>query len=555
MNAIAGIVWDPREPPPPELLRAGHGHFHHGVHHRRERRGRPAPRPAPPAPHHEEVADFVIREPTRNILPPFSISLKAQIVQDTAKVTVTQLFWNKSDTIIGKGAYTFPLPSGCTVTEFSCRVGRNKIIRAKVKPKEEARQAFQNAINNNRTAGLLEQDTPEIFTTCLGNIPANTKLKAEISFITLLKHRFVDPFSTTTLTIPTYIAGRYGTPPPEFQDATSTSIPQGLSIQIEVVAAENVPEILSKTHRITVERGVARRNVQNWEELAGAYGTNNVQTSLVMLEDGSAFLDKDLVLDIATEPQNGLEAPQAWLEEHPSFENHKAVMLTIPPSFMLGDEGAAQDGEVLFVADRSGSMIDKMESLKSAMQFFLKGIPQGRKFNIWCFGTNHMSLWPKSVDYSNFTLQAALNFVSNSFRADMGGTELLPALEAIARARDPSCMTDIVVLTDGEVWRLNETLDFVQRTRSYSEGMVRLFALGVGNAVSHALVEGIAKAGGGYAEVIPAASKGGWEDRVVAMVRAALARHVGPPRIEFDRDTEQANNGMNLNSMILANSC
>jgi len=45
-----------------------------------------------------------------------------------------------------------------------------------------------------------------------------------------------------------------------------------------------------------------------------------------------------------------------------------------------------------------------------------------------------------------------------------------------------------------------------------SEGMVRFFSLGIGAAVSYELVEGIAKAGGGYAEVITSASGGGWED-------------------------------------------
>jgi len=95
-------------------------------------------------------------------------------------------------------------------------------------------------------------------------------------------------------------------------------------------------------------------------------------------------------------------------------------------------------------------------------------------------------------------------------------------------------MTDIVVLTDGEVYNLDHTVNFVKEIRDSTEGRVRFFSLGIGNAVSHTLVEGIAKAGGGYAEVIPAASKGGWEDRLVAMLKASLASHLGPLRIEVD---------------------
>lgn len=38
--------------------------------------------------------------------------------------------------------------------------------------------------------------------------------------------------------------------------------------------------------------------------------------------------------------------------------------------------------------------------------------------------------------------------------------------------------------------------------------------------------------------MVPAASQGGWEDRVVAMLGAALSGHVGHFQIEFDGQGE-----------------
>jgi hypothetical protein len=144
-------------------------------------------------------------------------------------------------------------------------------------------------------------------------------------------------------------------------------------------------------------------------------------------------------------------------------------------------------------------------------------------------------LWPQSVDYSEEALQEALDYVSRQFDSNTGGTELLGALKAMFEGRNLGLRTlDIVMLTDGQVWELDKTIDFVQNTSRSSEGRVRYFAFSMRNAVSHELVEGIAKAGGGYAEVIPAASQGGWEDRIVAMLSAALAGHIGPFQIEFD---------------------
>lgn len=112
---------------------------------------------------------FTVQEPGRNVLPPLSVTVDASIVQDTAKVAVTQLFWNDLDVPIKEAAFTFPLPAGCTVTEFSCRIGINKIIKGTVKPRQEARDEFRRHIRDHNTAaGLLEQDTPEIFTTTPG---------------------------------------------------------------------------------------------------------------------------------------------------------------------------------------------------------------------------------------------------------------------------------------------------------------------------------------------------------------------------------------------------
>jgi hypothetical protein len=491
----------------------------------------------------KRVPDLTVQEPGRNVLAPWSISLDVSILQDTANIMTTQTFWNNSDSVIPQGAYTFPLPTGCTVAGFNCRIGTGKILNGVVKPKREARAAYRRLLSEGRSAGLLEQNTPEIFTTTLGNIPANTMLKVEVSIITLLKHHFACCKGTTTLTIPTCIASRYGSPE-GFHESSSTDVPQGLSLNVEVLESENIRSVASKTHRVVVDRATNKRKAENWADLSGHKRVDATHTALVRLESGSAFLDKDFVLEIETESGGTSESPQAWLEEHSSIENQKALMLTLPQNFISQLQPTSERTEILFLADRSGSMEDKIEPLKSAMQFFLKGIPERKKFNIWSFGSTYTAWCPQSVDYSELSLEAALSYVSSNFRADMGGTELLPALIAMSKAIDISVPTDVIVLTDGEVWRLEQTLEFVRNSRSTSGGRLRYFSLGIGNAVSQALVEGIAKAGGGYAEIIPAASEGGWEDKLVSLAKAALnTEHIGPVHINFEELNNSASQG------------
>jgi hypothetical protein len=489
------------------------------------------------------LPSFTVEQQGRNVLPPLSVAVDASIVQDTARVAVTQRFRNDSSIPIKEAAFTFPLPAGCTVTDFSCRIGTNKIIRGTVKPREEAREAFQNHIRNHDTAaGLLEQDTSEIFTTTLGNIPEGTEVRVNLTYITILKHRFADGRNATTLTLPTSIAPRYGNAPEEYNNAAAVNVAQGLTLDIEVIESETIASIASPSHAIVFERRRGPRHAESFADLAGDDHRSHVETASVKLASGPIFLDKDFVLDIVTTPDDKAENPQAWLEEHPTLPNHKALMLTLPPKVLARNARPMQRSEILFLADCSGSMSDKIASLKSAMQFFLKGIPEGRKFNIWCFGTSYTSWQPHSVDYTEETLRSALAWVDNNFGAHMGGTELLPAIQAIVAARARDLMADIIVLTDGETWRLDETLGYVEKTRQLGEGRVRFFALGIGRAVSHALVDGIAKAGGGYAEVVQEASQGGWEDRLVSMAQAALmSAHLGPLHLAFTVQDEKGN--------------
>jgi hypothetical protein len=82
--------------------------------------------------------------------------------------------------------------------------------------------------------------------------------------------------------------------------------------------------------------------------------------------------------------------------------------------------------------------------------------------------------------------------------------------------------TDIIVLTDGQVWRLDDLLATVRDARKASGNRIRFFCLGIGKKVSHALVEGIASMGGGYAEVVPASEQNSWESKLLSMEAASV---------------------------------
>lgn len=527
-----GIFWDPRERPPPHHP---HAEFLSSDPWRQQEWSPQRPRIEPESPWYQvdETIGVSLENapaPSDGFLPPVSVSVNASITHDTAKVTVTQEFMNSTHSLIPKARYTFPLPPGSSVVDFSCRIGRDRLLRGKVKPKAAARETFQEAVRQNQAAGLLDQNSPELFTTTLGNLPADIPIKATLSFIVLLKHSLKRDSSGTHMTfvLPTYIAPRYGTAPSVIDHLLNRSASLAtLSFSVDILAASGILALTCPSHTSSdIQIGVARH--RRWNDFVANRVTPDFRYATVRLPDDTTCLDRDFTLDICITSAEVPERPFACLEKHPEFPGQSALMLTIPPKYLLGPSGEYPGGEIVFVADRSGSMRDKIDALKKAMEFFLAALPPGSSFNICSFGTYFTRLWSHSQPYNAANCQAAEAHVMTQFRADMGETKILGALKQVVASRGGFGNTDVIVLTDGQIWDLQETIEFVKQTRKDTAGQVRFFSLGIGNAVSHELVEGIAKAGGGYAEVIQTASRGGWEGRMLAILEAAKEPHAFP---------------------------
>ena len=184
-------------------------------------------------------------------LPPVSVSIKATVTHDTTRVSVTRLFSNDTDSPVPRASYTFPLPSGCTVVDFSCRIGRDTVLVGKVMPKAQARQTFDRALHRNQTAGT------DIFTTEIGNIPGRTRLKATLSFIFLLKRglRTQGARDCVALTLPSYIAPRYGKAVDNIDRMLGRNAEiESLESSVEVLAATDILDLISPSHPNTIIR-------------------------------------------------------------------------------------------------------------------------------------------------------------------------------------------------------------------------------------------------------------------------------------------------------------
>lgn len=133
-------------------------------------------------------------------------------------------------------------------------------------------------------------------------------------------------------------------------------------------------------------------------------------------------------------------------------------------------------------------------------------------FNILSFGSSFSSLWTASRPYTSESVEEASKHV-DTIEADYGGTEIRRALgyayylRAAAMKSTGSILIErtpasVFILTDGEAWDLDGVITSVSNHAAYAKkdgALLRTFVMGVGNQVSGAMCEGIARAGNGTA--------------------------------------------------------
>lgn len=403
----------------------------------------------------------------------------------------------------------FPLYDGVSVVGFKCVVA-GRVITGVVEEKRQARKDYTEAVARGETAALLERvtDAADCFTTHVGNVPAGEKVIVEVTYLGELKQDAET--DGVRFAIPTMIAPRYGQSSADLgeltKDATSATDEQGIRILVDI-AVENgitIRGVQSPSHPIAMTMGRTSSMPED------AFDNQHASATLTL---GSTELDKDFIIVVTPK---GHDTPCALLESHPTIPNHRALMATLVPKFNL----PSIRPEIVFVADRSGSMEGKIPILVSALKVFLKSLPVGIKFNICSFGSRHEFLWSRSKTYDESSLSTALLHV-DSFRANFGGTEILPPIQDTVQNRYRDMHLEVVVVTDGQIWNQEKLLSFISDATTKS---VRFFSLGVGHGASSSLVEGIARVGDGFAQFVGENEK--MEKRVVRMLKAAVTPHI-----------------------------
>ncbi|XP_001379766.2 von Willebrand factor A domain-containing protein 5A isoform X2 [Monodelphis domestica] len=426
-----------------------------------------------------------------------SISVDVSINQFVADVSAT-LDYKNEETGPVEALFVFPMDEDSAVYSFQAVVDGKNIV-AEIREKQQAQEDYENAISQGQAAFLLEQDSSsgDIFRCSIGNLPPGQKATVTMSYVQELS---LEADEAVRFVLPAILNPRY-----LLQESAETN---SITSYISRILGKELPYTFSVSANICSSNGIEK--VHSSCALSPLkYLADDKTVAQVSLAEGHKF-DRDVEILVyyggRNTPSVSLELPQAGAKPG-SLMGDTAMMVSFYPSISVA-EGESTSGEFIFLVDRSGSMNSplnfekgsqfRISSAKETLILLLKSLPLGCYFNIYGFGSTFDYFFPESVEYTQQTMEEAVQRVK-SLKADLGGTEILEALTDIySKSCKPNHPRQLFVFTDGEVCDTGLVIAEVQR---HSQNH-RCFSFGIGEGASTSLIKGIARASGGTAEFI-----------------------------------------------------
>ncbi len=396
-----------------------------------------------------------------------------------AETYVTQIYTNEGEKPIN-AKYVFPASSEVTVHGMKMEIG-NQVVTAKIKEREEAKKEFKKAKSEGKSASLLEEQRPNVFTMDVANIMPGDTAKIELHYTELISPcEGIYQFAFPTVAGPRYMSPSEDASADNNQWVETPYLPNGntpsskYNITVNLSTGVPIAELSCKSHEIHVEQPsetTARITLANPEDYAG---------------------NRDFILKYKL---TGEEIHSGIMLSKGETENY--FMVTVqPPEHYVPDDIPAR--EYIFVLDVSGSMNGyPLDTAKVLIKDLVSNLRETDTFNLILFSGASVQMSKESVPATAANINKAVSLIDK--QEGYGGTSLSPALEdAIAIPADEAVARSIVVITDGYVSGEQNVFDIINNNMDKAN----FFSFGIGSAVNDYLIKGMAKAGFGESFIV-----------------------------------------------------
>ena len=408
--------------------------------------------------------------------------------------TVEQVFFNTENRQV-EALYTFPVPKGASVADFSMWINGNE-MKGEVVEKKRAREIYDSYKQVRRDPALLEQKDYKTFELRIFPIAPQAEQRVRLSYYQELDvdhdwATYVYPLATTAA------EGR----------GADTTVRGRFALRLQARSAVPIVAVKSPSHGDTF--------------VVASHTPEFVEASM---EAAEGDLSRDLVLALNLQrPRTGIDV----ITSRPDGEDGY-FQLTLT----AGQELAALDtpSDYVFIVDVSGSMANdgKLRLSRGSVDAFIRELSPRDRFDVIAFNVRPTTLFNQLREATEPAIADAAKFLDS--QQARGGTVLAPAVQTAYKYADADRPLVVVILSDG-MTEQRERSELMQLIRQRPRN-ARVFAVGVGNEVNRPLLEQVTHEAGGLAAFV---SQGDDFERQAQAFRRKLTRPVASNlKVRFD---------------------
>jgi len=416
---------------------------------------------------------FVVRgDPAVDHLPLKDTRVEIAVSGVIADVKVVQTYRNEGSRPI-HASYVFPASTRAAVYAMRMRIG-DQVVVAKIKEREAAKQEFETAKKEGKSASLLEQHRPNVFSMSLANVMPGDQIDIELRYTELL----APSDGVYEVVYPTVVGPRYSSQPEasapgEDRWVKSPYTRQGekpgstLHLSARLSAGVPIQELSCASHQVSPQ----------WQ---------SPTVARVTLDDADPHQgNRDFVLRYRLA---GGQIASGLILYQGEDENFFLYMAQ-PPRRVTGDDIPAR--EYIFVVDVSGSMDGfPLNTSKQLLKDLIGQLRPTDLFNLVLFAGDSSVLSPQSLPATQENVAAAIRLLEG--QRGGGGTELLAAVRrAMELPGEANVSRSVVLVTDGFISGEQGVFDYIREHLN----RCNVFSFGIGSSVNRYLIEGVAKAG------------------------------------------------------------
>lgn len=412
-------------------------------------------------------------------LPLKATSAEVSIAGVIADVKVVQVYKNEGKEPL-EAIYVFPASTRAAVYGMKMTIGE-RTITAEIQKREEARQTYEKAKQEGKSASLLEQQRPNVFQMNVANILPGDEIKTELRYTeTIIPTDRVYEFVYPAVVGPRYSNQPEASAPPSEKWSQNPYLhageapPYTFNIGVDVASGVPIREMTCTSHQTEIQ----------YKDAANA--------SVKLAPSETAGGNRDFILKYRLTG----DAIDSGLLLYQGKDENFFMLMAQPPKRVEAAEIPPR--EYIFIVDVSGSMHGfPLDISKKLLKDLIGNLKSTDSFDVLLFSGASQLMAEKSVPATPENVQRAIDLIDR--QQGGGGTELLPAMKrALQLPRKEGVARSVVIATDGYVTVEEEVFDLIRKEL----GDANFFAFGIGSSVNRHIMEGMARVGAGEPFII-----------------------------------------------------